>query len=314
MKPKIVHILNHCSTGGLPTYALKRVEALKNDYDIFVIEYQNLSDEYVIHRKKFQAILSDNYFILGEDKLDLLKIIAKIDPDFIIFEEIPELFCHLDYAKLIYSKRNRKYKIIECTHTSTFDTKNKIFLPDKFLFVSKYSQDQYKHFNIPSEVIEYPVEKITVTTEDKSSALKELKLNPAQKHIVITGLFTPNKNQKYAFDLARRLDNKYQFHFLGNLAPNFKDYWEPLLKNKPQNCIIHGETDKVDIFLKAADLFLFPSLLELNPIALKEAISFDLKCLIYKLPTYSNCYDLNPNIKYLSGYVSIDSSKIKILV
>ena len=42
----------------------------------------------------------------------------------------------------------------------------------------------------------------------------------------------------------------------------------------PDNCIWHGERNDVDNFYMASDLFYFPSLFELNPIAIKEAIGF----------------------------------------
>ena len=32
------------------------------------------------------------------------------------------------------------------------------------------------------------------------------------------------------------IDSDIQFHFVGNLASNFASYWEPLMKDKPENC------------------------------------------------------------------------------
>ena len=73
------------------------------------------------------------------------------------------------------------------------------------------------------------------------------------------------KNQKYLFDLAKKLkDYKVRFHFIGNMADNFKDYWQPLLTEKQNdiyyNCFIYGEREDVDLFYQAADLLIHPSL------------------------------------------------------
>jgi glycosyltransferase involved in cell wall biosynthesis len=50
-----------------------------------------------------------------------------------------------------------------------------------------------------------------------------------------------------------------QFHIVGNMADNFKWYWEPLVQNLPPNVTIWGERSDVDNFYQAADLFLFCS-------------------------------------------------------
>ena len=54
---------------------------------------------------------------------------------------------------------------------------------------------------------------------------------------------------------------EYEFHSVGNQADNFKWYWEPLMKFKPDNCIVWGERDDASKFYKASDLFYFSSTL-----------------------------------------------------
>jgi glycosyltransferase involved in cell wall biosynthesis len=89
-------------------------------------------------------------------------------------------------------------------------------------------------------------------------------LEPDYKHVIIVGLFTPRKNQKYAFELCAKLhEYKIKFHFLGNQAENFESYWKPLMDWKQEderlnNCIVWGERSDTDDFFKCADLFLFP--------------------------------------------------------
>jgi hypothetical protein len=130
-------------------------------------------------------------------------------------------------------------------------------------------------------------------------------------------LFTPRKNQAYAFQLAERLKNqKVKFHFLGNQAGNFAKYWKPLMANKPDNCIVWGERDDVSDFLKACDVFFFPSKgdrgnKELNPIAIKEAMEYDdLIKVMYNLDVYCNKYNDEQMLVYLTGDIDTDSTNI----
>lgn len=71
------------------------------------------------------------------------------------------------------------------------------------------------------------------------------------------------------------------------------------MQNKPANCVVWGEKDDVDIFYQACDEFYFPSTFELNPICIKEALSYGLPCKIRKFPTYGNDYDNNPLVTYI---------------
>ena len=66
---------------------------------------------------------------------------------------------------------------------------------DKFIFVSAFNAFRYSDFDIPYEVIEYPVnfKSKNVYAKDK------LGFDKSWKHIVNVGLFTPRKNQKYVF-------------------------------------------------------------------------------------------------------------------
>ena len=124
-------------------------------------------------------------------------------------------------------------------------------------------------------------------TRNKKDSREKLGLDHNYKHVVIIGLFTERKNQKYAFQLANQLSNyKIKFHFLGNQASNFSSYWKPLMDWKESNsnldnCIIHGETSNTEEFIKASDLFLFPSMTNVLR-------SFTFK---YNIPTWALIYN-----------------------
>jgi FkbM family methyltransferase len=316
---KLLSITPHLSTGGAPQVLVKRVELVNEDLDIYVVEFSNISDAYVIQKNRLKKLLKpDHFFTLGENKRELLDIINKIQPDFIHFEEMPELFdIDFNITKEIY-KKDRTYKIFETTHSSDFDVNNKLFFPDKFLFVSQYNCFKFNKFGIPSEVIEYPVEKRPVDLTIKESAMKRLKLDPKFKHVVNVGLFTPRKNQGYAMEIAKELlKENVKFHFIGNQAENFQDYWKPILKNKPKNCEIWGERDDIDDWLDACDLFLFTSRgfrwnKELNPLVIKEALEHQIPQFLFPLDVYNRKYDIESDtIHYLNGDIKIDAGLVR---
>ena len=318
MKKKLLSVIFHLSTGGAPQVLAKRIELIKDDVDVYVVEFNNYSDIYTIQKNRIKKLLEPgHFFTLGENKDELLDIIEKVQPNFLHMEEIPELFnISFDLTSKIYRK-DRPYKIFETTHSSDFNVDDKIFFPDKFLFVSQYNCFKFNKFGIPSEVIEYPVEKIVRTPEQKADAMKKLNLDPKFKHVVNVGLFTPRKNQAYAFEIARKMsDQPVRFHFIGNQADNFQDYWKPLLKNKPKNCILWNERDDVDTFLDACDLFLFTSMgfrwnKELNPLVIKEALEHQIPQFLFPLDVYNRKYDIEDTIHYLNGDINIDSGLIK---
>jgi autotransporter strand-loop-strand O-heptosyltransferase len=285
-QPKVLMIMDHCSTGGMPQYVLRCVEQLKRSgTEVRVVEANFVSEEYQVQRKKLQQMVPF-YSLNGNKATDIRRILEEYKPDIVHIQEFPERWAFsepaIELVKEIY-RAGHPYKIIETSHGSNFEPEQKRYFPDVFAFVSKYHANKFACFNIPYEIVEYTVE--PHKRPDRTEALGKLGLDPVQKHILNVGLFTPGKNQAEAFELARRLPD-LQFHFVGNQAPNFADYWEPLLKNKPDNCILWGERADVDAFYSAMDLFLFTSKFELNPLVVKEALSWGMPVLMRALPTY----------------------------
>jgi hypothetical protein len=318
MKKKLLLIIPHASTGGAPQCSVNKVELLKNDFEIKVVEYSFLAYQFVVQRNRIIDIVGlDNFYSLSGDKSGMLKkIIEDYSPDIISMEEFPEMFMDKAIADWIYLS-DRKYKIFETTHDSSFNPKNKIYTPDEFVFVSAYNSLMFNQFNVPTSVVQYPVD---YTERNKVKAREELGLEHDYKHIVVIGLFTPRKNQKYSFELAEKLsDYKVKFHFIGNQAENFAFYWKPLMDKKPDNCIVWGERSDTETFLQAADLFLFTSKgdkgnKELNPLVILEAAKYqDLPKLMYNLDVYLNKYNQKTDFNLLSGDTLQDTDKIKSL-
>lgn len=316
MKKKLVYIAPHLSTGGLPQYLFKQIELLNDEFDIYCVEWENVTGGVlVIQRNRIQKILGTKLITLHDDKHELFTVLNDIQPDIIHLQEIPELFMQRDVADKLYSP-SRDYIIIETSHDSSFDTSNKMYLPDKFFLVSQYQINQYKTLDIPCVLAEHPIE-YKSRTKTREQALLALGLDPALKHVINVGLFTPRKNQAEIIEYAKALQGEsIQFHFLGNHADNFKFYWEPLMKDFPPNCKWWNERDDVDAFYEAADLFLFTSRghstdKETMPLVIREAIGWKIPSLIYNLPVYLDYFDKYENIKYLSEDFLTNVSKIK---
>jgi hypothetical protein len=303
---KLLIISPHFSTGGAPQVTLNKVQLLKDHYEIMVVEYAFLAWKFVVQRKQVEFILGSNFRSLGENKMELIDIIDQFNPDVISMEEFPEMFMDDDVTRLIYEP-GRSYRIVETTHDSSFPPHEKRWMPDSFVFVSAYNVFKYAHLDVPMEVIEYPVDEREIDHPNNST-----------KHVVIVGLWTERKNQAYALEIARWLqDYNIHFHFLGNQADNFKSYWEPLMNNIPENCTVEGEVDNVDEWVKNSDAFLFPSKgdkfnKELNPIAIKEALVYKhVHKFMYNLDVYCNKYNNYEDVTYLTGDAITDATNIK---
>ena len=307
---KILFIAPHLSTGGLPQVLVNKIELLKDEYQIQCIEWSWHGDAFVVQKDRIKNLIGpENLFTLGDDKTQLFGLIEQFGPDVICLEEFCEHFLPEEINEKLFNK-DRKYKIFETTHDSSIPVTNKRWFPDKFIFVSPFNAFRYSMFDVPYEIIEYPID---VIKPNKEECQRELGFNPEYKHVVIVGLFTERKNQGYVFDICKLIpDEKIKFHFIGNQADNFRYYWEPLMKNKPENCVVWGERSDVDTFLQASDLFLFPSRgdrnnKELNPIAIKEAIKYELPMMMFNLDVYCGKYNDNPNVKFMSGDVKQDT-------
>jgi glycosyltransferase involved in cell wall biosynthesis len=298
-KPRILFVAPHMSTGGMPQYLCKKIEILRNQAEIFCVEYSNLSDHYVVQRNRIKEMIGENYHILGDDKSHLLHLIDEICPDYIHFDDFVEFFVDDEICKKIFAE-DRPYLILETCHSSNVSTNDKLWAPDKIVMVNQWMVDRFKNIGIPLDILEYPIDNFDRI--EKSKAQELLGLDPSKKHIINIGLFTPGKNQGELINYARDLESyPVEFHFIGNQAPNFQDYWEPLMMDLPGNCHIWGERNDTDLFYQAADLFVFTSNWELNPIVIKESLSWNLPILMRRLDPYLDFYDENPLVSYLTN-------------
>jgi autotransporter strand-loop-strand O-heptosyltransferase len=311
---KILIISPHLSTGGCPEYLYQFLLNRRDEYDsLKVIEFSNFSDEYVVQKNKIKNLIGeDNLICLGDfweddavfesKKYKLLNIIEEYNPDVVWFNEFPECFEYKlppeQLIKKIYSQ-DRTYKIIETTHRNDFDFNNKVFIPDEFMFCSELHLEKSKNINVKKYIWEVPIE--NKERPNRETTLRFLGLDPSCLHVLNVAIFNQNKNQKYIFDLAEKLKHyKIQFHFIGNSC-FLNECGISQKQLSLNNCKVWGERSDVDLFMSSMDVFLFPSHNELNPLSVKEALSWNMDVVCKKCDNYTGKYSNISNFYLLEN-------------
>lgn len=304
----------------MPAFLLKRITSLLSysNIEIFVLEWMYYSPTYTVQRNKIKELVGDNFYSFGKtpvkQELELQKTIVDFcyekDIDIIHIEEVPEGFDSFNpfdfqIQQDLYDKKH-PWKIVETCHNIWFNPdKDKKIEPDGYACVTPHHiNSTFKNNKAVKEFIPYPIDPLIQSPLNKVQAKNKGGWLPkGEFHIVNIGLWTKGKNQGYAVDIAKKMWEKYRwtyiFHFLGNQAPNFEDYWKPILNNLPPNVFVYGERTDTDVFYRMADAMLFTSTWECNPVVLKEAISNNLRILAFNLEHYGGEY--NKFIDPLSG-------------
>ena len=281
-KIKLCYIPSHLSCGGMPQFLLKRIKTLldyTDTFEIFVIEYHDYGKHFPTQRNQIVELLGDHFY--SSDKV--LDILDEIKPDIIHLDEMPELMGNDELFKKIYSN-DRKWYIVETCHNSSFrPDSDKKFHPDLYTFCTPWHENIFGNMDAQFVTIPYPIDK------------KDNFRMPNGKNVLNVGLWTKGKNQGEGIEIARKYPD-FTFNFIGNQAGNFKEYWEPLMKDLPPNVKVWGERNDVDAWMETADIFMFNSTLELNPLVLREAIGHGLPIIARNLPQYAGMYDdyINP--------------------
>ena len=312
-KSTTLFLAPHLSTGGSPAYLKWLIEEnIKNDIKPVVIEYCNYGSYEVQKKQIIDLVGKDNFHTFGnhwdsdlEYKIkssELIKLIDSINPSVIHLNEISEVFSLKNITEplfdYLYSK-DRSFKIVETSHTSEFNFANKKYLPDRFDFCTPYHLKKTNHLNVEKNIVEMTIP--NKLRPIRSETLKKLGLAEDYFHVLNVGLFTKDKNQKYLFDLAEKLqDKKIMFHFVGNTC-YYNDCGITAVQKNLKNNILWEERDDVNTFMSCMDLFAFPSLKELNPISIKEALSWNMPCYINHLEIYDTKYDNHPLINYIEN-------------
>ena len=323
-KKKLLFLAPHLSTGGMPQFVLKRVEAMLDvpEYDVHLVEYTQYSNIYNVQRDQLIEKLGDKFHSLGFlDTLDITErgenLIAKvleINPDIIHIDECPESFDgfnKLDQSAMDWLY-NKEWKVIETSHNIWFDPKDKVNDPDMYMMCTPHHLETFSERDGLKPVVEYPIIDKTPSTLERAKSRGKLGFSIDKTHILNVGLWTAGKNQSEGVDIARIVEaqfpGKYQFHFVGNQAENFEQYWKPIMNKLPDNVTVWGERTDVDVFMSACDAFMFNSTWECSPLALREAIGYGLITFSRDLPQYKDMFtpyivpfsnDLHENVDQL---------------
>lgn len=275
---RILFLAPHLSTGGCPQFILKRIQSLKEytDNEYYVVEYQCHSLDFVVQRNAIKEIIGSNFTTLYENKMELFKVIEEWQPDIIHIDE-PSERLDREMIKKLYSS-DRKYRIVETCHDIIFNPDNeKIFHPDLYAFCTPYHEQTFANMESKFITIEYPIDK------KQNFSMRNA------RSVLNVGLWTPGKNQGEGIEIARKYPD-YTFNFVGNQAGNFKEYWEPLMKNLPPNVKVWGERNDIGAWMETANIFMFNSTWECNPLVLREAISYGLPIIARNLPQYGDMF------------------------
>jgi autotransporter strand-loop-strand O-heptosyltransferase len=323
-KIKLLYLTPHLSTGGMPQFVLKRIQLLQNFKDkveIFLVEYSQFSNTYVVQRNQIIDLLGeDHFFTLGgtdevNRKYELINIIKNNNIDIIHSEEMLDGFesfnkIPIDLLNQIYSN-DRTWRIIETCHNIWFNPpSDKKLHPDAYCLVTPYHMEvSFKNVDPIKYLWLYPYEnKVKPILEEneiygdfkqlplihKIKLRDELGLDMFKTHVLNVGLWTSGKNQNEGVEVARTLvesNPNIEFHFIGNQAPNFENYWGPIIENLPSNVKVWGERNDVDKFMQACDVLMFNSTWECNPLVIREAINYGMKILTRNLPQYMGMFD-----------------------
>jgi len=321
---KLLYLTPHLSTGGMPQFVLKRIQKLqtyKDQIEIFLVEYSQFSNTYVVQRDKIIDLLGEGHFFsLGDTtdtkrKYELIDIIKNNNIDIVHSEEMLEGFESFNKIPLpllnqLYSN-DRTWKMVETCHNVWFNPQtHKKFNPEAYCFVTPYHLKETFLNETPIKFLSlYPIEnKVTKILEEneiygdfnqvplieKIKVRNELGLDIFKTHVLNVGLWTSGKNQGEGVEVARELiesNPNIEFHFIGNQAPNFEDYWGPIMNNLPSNVKVWGERNDVEKFMTACDVLMFNSTWECNPLVVRESINYGMKILARDLPQYMGMFD-----------------------
>lgn len=330
---KILFLAPHLSTGGMPAFLLRRIQMLKKwtNHEIFVAEWTLYSGAYTVQRNQILDIIPADHFIslgfLGEDaethlrgRLRIVNICHQWGIDIVHIDEIPEGFdgfsiFPIEVQRELYSE-DKPWRVVETCHNVWFKPNEmKRAEPDAYAtIVHEHINNTFKGRGVKTELIQFPTDRPNDDVlPSREKILTEMGFKTVgEYHIVNIGLWTPGKNQTYALKIAQHLydyyGQTYQFHFIGNQAPNFQEYWQPLMQQVPPNCHIHGERNDSWRFLAMADLMLFTSTWECNPIVLAEANGYGCETMAYNLPQYGDHWA--DKITHLTGSTSLDAAAL----
>jgi glycosyltransferase involved in cell wall biosynthesis len=291
-KIKILFVIPSVKSGGIETYLLRFLNYLRNSTDVVVLVRNKNKEELFDSYQKtgarivFQPLGNFNplrmiwyYCFFKENSFDVIcdfnsnfagqtMMISKfsgIKKRITFYRQSSHLFTNPSKFKIAYS--NFLNRLVYKYSTDIFANSATGLM---FFFKNEYSLD--RRFDVIKNGIEIG-EYITTGNENKEQLRQMLGL-PADKFIIgHTGRFTEAKNHYFLLDVAKKLidiDSTLFFVLVGNNTYKLTPYIEKLQISNHVH--VSGYKRNIPEYLKAFDLYFFPSISEGQPNALIEAM------------------------------------------
>ena len=294
-KIKLAVCCGHLSTGGMPRYVLNHLKHLvSRRYDVWVFEGSYAGIDEI--RDQIRA-------------LPHIKFHSINPADFPEFARM-ERFDVVHYHDWPHEHRSREIPSVETVH-SPFSTPGPA---DHYVVVDPALTDK---LSVPSDSITYVPSPVDEDVFDLNSfreinrqkLMEELEL-PADKRVVVyTAVVAPHKGHE---ELLKhwKLDEAVLV-FVGPLADNFKDYWQPLVDRYAGETIrFVGATRDVDKYLAVADVYVSPSKAEGCPIAVLEAAAMKVPLVLSDIPGHRSLFEEHEAIFARTPSELVDAVKV----
>lgn len=308
-KLKICFIIPSVKSGGIETYLLRFLKYLNNSMDVTVLVRNSNKDELFESYQKtgarmvfqplgnfspskmrwyyrffkanaFDVVCDFNANFAGQTMM--LSKLAGVKKRITFYRQSSHLFTNPTKFRIGYS--NFLNRLVYKYSTDIFANSATGL---KFFFKNEYPAD--KRFEVIKNGIEIE-EYINPAAENKEQLRQKLGL-PSDKFIIgHTGRFTEAKNHYFLLDVAKILidaDSTVFFVLIGNNTDKLIPYIEKLqISNNVQ---VLGYKSNIPEYLKAFDMYFFPSVTEGQPNALIEAMVTGLPVVTSNIEAIAEC-------------------------
>jgi glycosyltransferase involved in cell wall biosynthesis len=290
-KTKVCFLIPSIGSGGLEVYTLRFIKFLNGEFDITIVvrnsnkaelyeDYEatgvNLEFMPLGYYSPLKMLLYYKYFkkMKFDIVCDLNSNFAGIPMMLSKWAGIPKRIAY--YGQSSHHFKPTAFKIaynnylnclVDKYSTSIFSNSITAL---KFFFPKQYPSDS--RLKVIRNGIE--LKNILSITESKEELKEKLDLPVGRFIIGHTGRFTEAKNHYFFLDVAKKLlaiDKNFYFVFLGKDTPKLESYAEKL--GIRDNISTFGFKNNIPEYLKAFDIFFFPSVTEGQPNALIEAMA-----------------------------------------
>lgn len=290
-KPKVCFLIPSVASGGLEVYTLRFINFLNGEFDITIIVRNNTKAE--LYESYLATGVNLVFMPLGfYDPLKMFsyyRFFKKMKFDIVCdfnanFAGIPMMLskwagvkrriAYYGQSSHHFKKTNFRLAYTNCLNYFVNKYSTRIFANSvtglDFFFQKKWNNDP--RFKVIRNGIDL---KCILSIKETKEEMKDKLCLPKTKFIIgHTGRFAEAKNHYFILNVAKKLvaiDNDFYFVLLGNGTTKLQSYVEELGIEK--NVAIFGFKKNVPEYLKAFDIYFFPSITEGQPNALIEAMA-----------------------------------------